>query len=160
MTNSIEFKMTSTHYVPEEKMGSMNKVAESTDSFDKGNKVSGKSAADCYRCGLSSSALLGFNSLMFDLMSRFVGDATTSELWMTMLRRSYVVARNKFAIDVCVRVQGRVTMTWCCAQTEYLQNTDFNDRCRAQLAVRNRGEAPSGRSPICKSVFQQLSIQL
>ena len=34
VTNSIEFKMTSTRSVPGEKMGSMNKVAESTDSFD------------------------------------------------------------------------------------------------------------------------------
>ena len=46
VTNSIEFKMTLIHSVPGEKMGKMNKVAESTASFDKRNKVSGKSAAD------------------------------------------------------------------------------------------------------------------
>ena len=38
--------MTSTHSFPGGKNGSMNKVAGSTDSFDKVNKVSGNSAAD------------------------------------------------------------------------------------------------------------------
>ena len=46
VTNSIEFKLTSTHSFLGGKNGSMNKVAGSTDSFDNVNKVSGKSAAD------------------------------------------------------------------------------------------------------------------
>ena len=52
VTNSIEFKMTSTH------MCSRNKVAESTDSFGKGNKV----GRLCHRCGLSSSARLALGN--------------------------------------------------------------------------------------------------
>ena len=46
VTNSIEFKMTSTHMCSRRKMGSLNKVAESTDSLGKENKVSRKRTAD------------------------------------------------------------------------------------------------------------------
>ena len=40
VTNSIEFNLTSTHmWFQEKKVGNLNKVAEPTDSFGKGNKV-------------------------------------------------------------------------------------------------------------------------